>query len=116
MFHEKHKRFPEIIFIQIDGGSENANETVLALCELLVIKRFGRVLHLTRLPPGHTHDDINGKLNAMKLNLIYHTDLNIYRAAIFGVIWKYWHRDKVYLTIKEFQAGVKVATRITLKY
>ena len=63
MFYEKHNRFPETIYIQIDGGSENANATVLALCELLVIKRFGRVIHLTRLPPGHTHDDIDGKLS-----------------------------------------------------
>lgn len=61
MFHEKHNRFPETTYIQIDGGSENANETVLALCELLVIKRFAHVLHLTRLPPGHTHDDIDGE-------------------------------------------------------
>ena len=34
--------------------------------------------------------------------------LNIYHKAIFGVIWKYWHRGKVYLTIKEFQEGVQV--------
>ena len=61
MFYDKHGRFPEVIYIQADGGSENANETVLALCELIVIKRFCKVLHLTRLPPGHTHDDIDGK-------------------------------------------------------
>lgn len=60
MFYEKYGRFPEIIYIQIDGGSENANETVLALCELLIIKRFGKTLLLCRLPAGHTHDDIDG--------------------------------------------------------
>ena len=29
--------------------------------------------------------------------------------AIFGVIWRWFHRRKVYLTIKEFQEGVKVS-------
>lgn len=61
MFHARHKRFPETIYVQVDGGSENANETVLAMCELIIQKRFGKVLLLCRLPPGHTHDDIDGK-------------------------------------------------------
>jgi hypothetical protein len=114
MFHEKHHRFPETIYIQIDGGSENANATVLALCELLVIKRFGHVIHLTRLPPGHTHDDIDGKLIWKYFAYFYYNSLSIvYFTAIFGVIWKYFHRSKVYLTIKEFQKGVKQAFKVT---
>jgi hypothetical protein len=71
MFHAKFGRFPETIYIQIDGGSENANETVLALCELIVIKRFAKVLYLTRLPPGHTHDDIDGRDLDMIINFKY---------------------------------------------
>lgn len=69
MFYEKHKRIPETIYIQIDGGSENANETVLAMCELIVHKRFGKLLLLCRLPPGHTHEDIDGKFNCCSFYL-----------------------------------------------
>ncbi len=30
---------PEMIYLQVDGGSENANKYVLAMLELLVVKR-----------------------------------------------------------------------------
>jgi hypothetical protein len=49
-------RRPEKIFIQVDGGGENANQYVLAFLELLVIKRVARLILLTRLPVGHTHE------------------------------------------------------------
>lgn len=45
-------RYPEEIYLQVDGGSENANQFVLALCELLVAKRMTRVMYYTRLPVG----------------------------------------------------------------
>jgi hypothetical protein len=114
MFYAKHKRFPEVIYIQIDGGSENANETVLALCELIILKRFGKTLLLCRLPAGHTHDDIDGKFNRINASArwSYHYLSNqnpLPFAAIFGVIWRWFHRQKVYLTIKEFQEGVIVS-------
>ena len=51
----------------MDGGSENANKFVLATLEALVAKRMSRVIYYTRLPKGHTHDDMD---------------------AIFGIIWK----------------------------
>ena len=51
--------YPEEIFIQIDGGSENANKTVIALCEYLIVKRLIKTITLTRLPTGHTHEDID---------------------------------------------------------
>lgn len=54
-----NNKFPEELFIQIDGGSENANETVIALCEYLVAKRIIRSITLSRLPTGHTHEDID---------------------------------------------------------
>ena len=46
--------------LQIDGGSENANWLILAICELMCMKRMGKVIFLTRLPTGHTHEDIDG--------------------------------------------------------
>ena len=33
---------PPVLFIQIDGGPENANVTMLALCELLIAKGIVR--------------------------------------------------------------------------
>ena len=45
--------------MQIDGGSENANQYVLAICELLIVRRVFNKILLTRLPVGHTHEDID---------------------------------------------------------
>jgi hypothetical protein len=50
----------EVLYLQVDGGSENANKYLLALLELLVSKRMIREIHYTRLPTGHTHEDIDG--------------------------------------------------------
>lgn len=67
-------KFPEEIYIQIDGGSENANAEVLAWCEFIVSKNLARMVILTRLPPGHTHEDID---------------------ACFGHIWKHMCKKDV---------------------
>mmetsp|Transcript_23825 Transcript_23825/g.44243 ORF Transcript_23825/g.44243 Transcript_23825/m.44243 type:complete len:636 (+) Transcript_23825:356-2263(+) len=58
--------YPEEFYLQIDGGSENANQYLLAMMELLIVKRICRVIYVTRLPTGHTHEDID---------------------ACFGLIW-----------------------------
>ena len=52
---------PPTVYVQIDGGSENVNKTVLSMLSLLVAKRVGgiRQIVLTRLPVGHTHEDID---------------------------------------------------------
>jgi hypothetical protein len=57
---QRYGKLPSTIYIQIDGGGENANQWMLALCELLVIMRLTKVVHLTRLPVGHTHE---GEIN-----------------------------------------------------
>ena len=51
--------FPETWYIQIDGGSENANKYLLAALEFLTAKRLCKKIVLTRLPVGHTHEDID---------------------------------------------------------
>lgn len=45
---------PDTIYHQIDGGSENANLTTLAIAELLVHRGLCKKVVLTRLPVGHT--------------------------------------------------------------
>jgi len=52
-------RNPEELYLQLDGGCENANGEVLAFLEYLVIKRICRLVVYTRLPVGHTHEDID---------------------------------------------------------
>lgn len=41
-------QFPEVLYIQIDGGADNANKTLIAWCEYLVAKRMARTVLLTR--------------------------------------------------------------------
>jgi hypothetical protein len=60
-FYDTHKYFPEVIYFQVDGGPENANVCVLAFCELLVALRMAGKVILTRLPVGHTHEDIDAR-------------------------------------------------------
>jgi hypothetical protein len=57
--NENNGCYPEKLYIQLDGGSENANQWVFAFLELLVIKRVVRVVLYTRLPTGHAHEDID---------------------------------------------------------
>jgi hypothetical protein len=60
-FYELNKTWPEEIFLQVDGGSEFANKSLLALLELLTVKRMAHRILYTRLPTGHTHEDIDGR-------------------------------------------------------
>ena len=47
---------PDTIYMQIDGGPENANATMIGLAELLVHRGVTKRVYITRLPPGHTHE------------------------------------------------------------
>jgi hypothetical protein len=64
-FHKRHGYYPETLYLQVDGGSENANQYVLALLELLVVKRCCREVYYTRLPAGHTHEDIDASFGVL---------------------------------------------------
>jgi hypothetical protein len=58
---KKERKPPEVLFFQIDGGSENTAKSVIAMMELLVAQRLGFNIVLSRLPVGHTHEDIDAK-------------------------------------------------------
>lgn len=62
-------KLPPIIYIQIDGGSENVNKYVMCVCEMLVARRLTKSIFLTRLPVGHTHEDIDAKFGRLWLPL-----------------------------------------------
>jgi len=92
----RYRRYPDELFVQVDGGSENANKYFLSMLELLVVKRICRLVYYTRLPTGHTHSDID---------------------ALFGVIWKSCrpssyetleiHREKIKKSFPNFDIEVE---------
>ena len=58
---ERDGELPPIVYLRSDGGSENNNRTLLAICELLVSRRLVKgAVFFERLPVGHTHEDIDG--------------------------------------------------------
>jgi hypothetical protein len=86
----RHKgKLPEVLYLQIDGGCENANQYLIAICELMVSKRMVREIHLNRLPRGHTHEDIDG---------------------VFGHVWT-WMRNSIIETLEQFENGIVEAFR-----
>lgn len=52
-------KLPDVLYYQIDGGSENTAKLVLYLCELIVARRLVKQVVLSRLMVGHTHSDID---------------------------------------------------------
>ncbi len=54
-------RVPDILYYQIDGGPENTGNAVLGIAELIIIRGLAKQVVLTRLPVGHTHEDIDSK-------------------------------------------------------
>ena len=80
---------PSTIYHQIDGGPENVNSEFHAICALLVASGLTERVILTRLPPGHTHEDID---------------------AVFALIWKRL-RSEFIITPSEFVALICYALR-----
>ena len=48
------------VSLEVDGGSENQNKTVLALCADLLLRGCTKVITLYRLPIHHTHNVLDG--------------------------------------------------------
>lgn len=70
---ERHKgRFPKRLYIHVDGGSEIANWTVLALLEFLVSKRMVTEFAVfLRNPPGHTHGPVDGRFSNVRALILH---------------------------------------------
>ena len=60
--HKNGENLPDTVYYQINGDSENLAKAMLimfGLAELIIAKRLIRKLVITRLPVGHTHEDID---------------------------------------------------------
>lgn len=88
VWKQKHGgRLPDEIFLQIDGGAENANKYLLGCLEFLVARGVVRSIYYTRLPVGHTHEDID---------------------ACFGLIWN-WFKTKSIHDPDEYKRELELA-------
>jgi hypothetical protein len=89
VYEKLGNKLPDTVFAQIDGGSENANHVMKGVCELIVARGLTKRVVLTRLPPGHTHEDID---------------------AVFGKIWKYLAKRTIY-TPQGYRRALEVSLR-----
>lgn len=64
------KPLPKKIYAQIDGGSENTSRVVVAFFEHLIILGLCMVIVITRLPVGHTHEDIDSRFYNILVTLL----------------------------------------------
>jgi hypothetical protein len=87
---EKYGHLPKTIYIQIDGGSENSNKFVLALCEFLIASKLTDHIYLSRLPVGHTHEGIFLSAIVLVISLLFQ-DID----AKFGKLWTYFRKGLV---------------------
>jgi hypothetical protein len=88
-YFEKYKSLPMVLYHQIDGGSENANAEMYGIAALLVASGLVDKVVITRLPVGHTHEDID---------------------ACFALIWKRV-RDEFVLTASKFRSFIGQALK-----
>lgn len=69
----RHGHYPKYFYLNVDGGSENANAAVLLFCELLVAKRMVTTeLIYSRNPTGHTHGPLDGRFSNIKDVILFH--------------------------------------------
>ena len=88
---ENEECFPRTLFLQVDGGAENTAKAMFGLCEFLVEQKVFSRIELSRLPVGHTHEDID---------------------AMFGTIWTRL-RSKTMLSPDEFKTECMLALKAT---
>ena len=55
----------------MDGGSENANQYMIGIFELIIAVGLTKNIEMTRLPVGHTHEDIDGRFGVLKKQRLF---------------------------------------------
>jgi hypothetical protein len=80
-------RVPDTVYYQIDGGPENTSNAALGIAELIIVRGLAKKVVITRLPVGHTHEDIDSK---------------------FAIIWKRI-RNKFVLSPVQYARDIEVA-------
>jgi len=86
---------PSVLYLQVDGGSENANHTVIYTLEYLVAKGVISCTVFTRLPTGHGHGDDDGAFGMIK-------------RVTAGCAFMTWDSMKDYLEQKFAESKLKV--------
>ena len=74
----KNGKYPRKLYLQLDGGAENANKYVLSMLEILVGKRVCQNILYSRLPTGHTHEDIGKQKHTYCYKLFTNILLNYF--------------------------------------
>jgi hypothetical protein len=91
-----NSKLPPILYHQFDGGSENCNAEFVAICSLLVACGLVNKVVLTRLPVGHTHEDIDGLFALIWRKL---RDEFVYTPSDFVKLIQLSLRKKVYVNV-----------------
>ena len=60
---------PEVLYLQVDGGSENKNQWVLAYLATLINIGIYKKIKMCFLPVGHTHEDIDQAFSRISMHL-----------------------------------------------
>ena len=63
---------PRVLYVQVDGGSENKNKWMLAYLSLLVEAQLFDKVKMSFLPVGHTHEDIDQAFSRIAVHLNKH--------------------------------------------
>ncbi len=59
---------PEVLYLQVDGGSENKNQWMLAYLATLVNLGIYKKIKMCFLPVGHTHEDIDQAFSRISMH------------------------------------------------
>jgi len=63
------KDLPEVLYLQSDNASDNKNQCIIGLCELLRDFKVFRKVKYSWLPVGHTHEDVDASFGALSRKL-----------------------------------------------
>ena len=66
---------PRILYLQVDGGSENKNQWMISYLSLLIEAGLFDKIKMCFLPVGHTHEDIDQAFSRIAVHLNKHDAL-----------------------------------------